>query len=95
MSKPTDNDTVEQLATKIKQDLMELHGVLLHGNALYRALGFETGNAFRQAKLKGHIPVPLLNLENKRGSYALTEDVARWLAEQRLSVQREEEDTDR
>lgn len=53
---------------------------MLGGAALYRALGFPTAAAMRQAVSRGRVPVPLFDIENRRGRFALTRDVALWLA---------------
>lgn len=53
---------------------------MLGGAALYRALGFPTAAAMRQAVARGRVPVPLFDIENRRGRFALTRDVAHWLA---------------
>jgi hypothetical protein len=69
-----------QLAQEIERSLHERHGPMLGGAALCRALGFPTAAAMRQAVSRGRMPVPLFDIENRRGRFALTRDVARWLA---------------
>lgn len=53
---------------------------MLGGAALCRALGFPTAAAMRQAVSRGRVPVPLFEIEKRRGRFALTRDVALWLA---------------
>lgn len=60
-------------------DLDTMHGPLLNGTALYRALGLPSAAAFRQAASRGQLPVPVFTIPNRRGRFALTRDVAAWL----------------
>lgn len=80
----------QELAQRIKQDLIEQHGMLLFGKALHQVLGFTNGDAFRQALKRGKLPVAVFELEGKRGRYALAEDIANWLAFRRMSVSEHE-----
>lgn len=73
-------DSEAKLAQEIEHGLHERHGPMLGGAALYRALGFPTAAAMRQAVARGRVPVPLFDIENRRGRFALTRDVALWLA---------------
>lgn len=71
---------VEELAKQLEADLLRLHGPLLGGEALYRALGYPTATAFRQALAKKSEPVAIFKIKQRRGRFALTKDVAGWLA---------------
>lgn len=73
-------DSDDKLAQEIEHGLHERHGPMLGGAALYRALGFPTAAAMRQAVSRGRVPVPLFEIENRRGRFALARDVAHWLA---------------
>ncbi|WP_457389281.1 hypothetical protein [Roseateles sp. P5_E1] len=73
-------DSEDKLAQEIERGLHERHGPMLGGAALYRALGFPTAAAMRQAISRGRVPVPLFDIEKRRGRFALTRDVALWLA---------------
>lgn len=73
------------LTERIRSNLVHRYGALLSGEPLYRSLGFSSVAAFRQAKSKKQIPVTLFEIEHKRGSYALPEDVAIWLCKTRLT----------
>ena len=75
-----ETDSEDKLAREIEQSLHERHGPMLGGAALYRALGFPTAAAMRQAIARGRVPVPLFDIEKRRGRFALTRDVALWLA---------------
>lgn len=78
-------DSEDKLAQEIEQSLHERHGPMLSGAALYRALGFPTAAAMRQAVSRGRVPVPLFDIETRRGRFALTRDVALWLARCRVN----------
>lgn len=75
-----ETDTETQLAQEIERELYERHGATLGGPPLYRALGFPTAAAMRQAVSRGRMPVSLFDIEGRRGRFALTREVARWLA---------------
>jgi hypothetical protein len=74
------------LETVLSQELTHAHGPLMGGAALWKALGFTSSDAFRQAHSRGLLPVPVFNIPNRRGKFALVHDVARWLAEMRSGV---------
>ena len=64
--------------------LSSQHGPLLGGAELVRVLGYRTSAAFRQAHKRGQISVPVFKLPDRRGYYALTHEVAEWIAEARF-----------
>lgn len=77
------DEEVERLAKQLEADLLSLYGSpLLSGEQLQRAMGYRTVDALRQAILRKTIPVKVFKLSNRRGQYALTKDVANWLANQ-------------
>jgi len=69
---------------QLRDRLEGKYGPLMSGNALPQALGFQTMTAFRQAHRRGKLPIHVFSLDNKKGKYALTEDVAYWLASQSM-----------
>jgi len=71
------------LAKKIEQDLLDRHGPMIGDDALRTALGFPSKAAFRQALSRHRIDIPVFSLPNRRGKFALANDVAEWLAKQR------------
>jgi hypothetical protein len=75
MSKP---DT--KLANEMQLQLLERYGPLLSGAALHQALGFPSAGAMRQAAIRNQVGVRLFSIANRRGKFALTRDVAQWLA---------------
>lgn len=60
-----------------------MHGPLLGGATLVVALGLTNAAALRQARRRGHVAVALFTLPKRRGYFALTRDVADWLAQAR------------
>ncbi len=76
----------EQLTQELQESLTRLYGPLLASRDLWRFLGYATPAAYRQARLRQGIPITEFEIEGRRGRFALTQDVARWLAEQRLSI---------
>lgn len=64
---------------KMEVVLLARHGPLLSSGALIGALGFRTAAAFRQARRRGQVGVRTFRIDGRRGTFALTVDVARWL----------------
>lgn len=82
----TDKTDNFELAQILEEDLLKLYGPLLSGESLRKALGFRTQGAVRQAIWQGRVPVPVFLLEHRKGYFALSKDVASWLAEKRNSI---------
>lgn len=73
---PTDISAAEAIeATLIREE-----GAILGGDALRRVLGYRSLDALRKAIQRGTIPVKVFPLHGRRGRFALTRDVAVWLA---------------
>ena len=79
----TNTEELDLLAQQLESELMENYGPLLTGDALRRSLGYSSMAALRQAVARGKAPVPIFQLKDRRGKFALAKDVAAWLAEQR------------
>jgi hypothetical protein len=75
------------LAEVLERELLARHGPIIGGDDLRQALGFPTSEAFRQALLRGQVPVPVFSLEKRRGKFALVRDVGAWLARCRATAQ--------
>ena len=75
MSKPD-----AKLANEMQRQLLAQYGPLLGGSALHQALGFASAAAMRQAAIRNQVGVRLFTIANRRGKFALTRDVADWLA---------------
>lgn len=73
------------LRATLRDELESRHGPLLGGSALVAALGLASAAALRQARKRGHVAVAVFTLPKRRGVFALTRDVADWLAQARAS----------
>lgn len=67
--------SVEDLESRLTRAL----GAVVGGRILSRTLGYRTQSAFRQALARKRLPVPIFVLEGRRGRFAYTGDIARWL----------------
>ncbi len=56
---------------------------MMTGESLRIALGYPSKESFRQAFVRKTTPIPVFTIERRRGKFALTKDVAAWLASQR------------
>jgi hypothetical protein len=68
----------------LAKSLLDQYGPLMAGEQLVRALGFTSAAAMRQAKRRGLTGVRIFNMPNRRGVFALTTDVANWIATNHL-----------
>jgi len=83
MNKESETEIATALA--LEKDLLDRYGLLLTGDALIRELGYASKAAFRQSLVRKTVPVPVFELDNRRGKYALAKDIARYLAKRRFS----------
>ena len=60
-------------------DLVGRHGPILGGKDLFQALGYNNGQAFRQALRQDRLGVRVFNLPGRQGKFALTAEVADWV----------------
>jgi len=74
------------LAEELEQDFIERYGPVLTGDALRNCLGYSSMSALRQAIARNKVNVPIFHLKDRRGQFALSKDVARWLAMHRNNV---------
>jgi hypothetical protein len=77
------SNQTESLTSLLERELMQLHGPMMTGESLCVALGYPSKDAFRQAVARKSTPIPVFGIEKRRGKFALTKDVAAWLATQR------------
>ena len=82
--KVPDETEMLQLSAQLEADLLGQYGPLLGGGDLIRALGYPTARAFQQAVVRDLVDVPVFGIPRRRGKFALTKEVAAWLAAQRL-----------
>lgn len=69
----------ESMAKRAEAYLLARHGTLIHGSALWQALGYVSAQAFRKAVRAGTVPVVTFTIQFRRGRFAKTRDVARWI----------------
>ena len=72
----------EELAKQLENDLIERFGTVLGSKILAKTLGYASIDALRQSIVRRTNPIPVFKLPNRRGYFALTKDVAEWLAAQ-------------
>jgi hypothetical protein len=60
--------------------LQDRYGPLMGGEYLVKALGYSNSKALRQARLQNRLGVRVFSVPNRRGTFALTRDVAAWLS---------------
>lgn len=76
------NEEKELLQQKIEQDLLSLFGTpMLNLNQLQRAMNYRSIAAMKQSMSRGTFPVAVFELPNRRGKFALTSEIAKYLAE--------------
>jgi hypothetical protein len=80
-----DEAAVKRLSNELARQIGSRHGPVLGGSALARALGHSSAAGLRQARRRGGVPVVLFALPGRRGVFALTTEVAVWLARARLA----------
>jgi len=71
MQQQTNEDTLNKLISSF--------GPLLTGQDLYSAIGYKTYSAFHRGQLCGEIGVHVFKIPGRKGWFALTVDVAKWL----------------
>lgn len=79
-SGPMATDASTEASQHDRASLEARFGVVVGGAALWRLLGFRTGDAFRKAAQRQALPVATFTLPNRRGRFARTADIAAWLA---------------
>lgn len=72
------------------QAFQEKHG-LLPANAVANMLGFPTLQALQKARLRGTLPIALIQIPHRRGWFASRSDVIRYTTELKLQMARPEE----
>ena len=78
-----DDTETAALATTIEAELVSRYGPMLEPTALRMVLGYSSADAFRLAVKRNVAPVPVFRIPNRRGYFALSKEVAQWLAKVR------------
>jgi hypothetical protein len=74
--------TSAELENRIRAELLDRNGPLMGGDTLRVALGFGSMAALRQALSRNRLSIHVFTPPMRRGKFALTADVAHWLASQ-------------
>lgn len=82
--------TPPDLSLALERELLDRYGPLIGNKELQRALGYPSAEAFRQALAREQVPVPVFVVPQRRGKFALTSEVARWLAQCRAGAKTSE-----
>lgn len=64
---------------ELEAKLTGIYGPILAGPDLLKCLGFKSQAAFKRAQRMGLLDVNVFEIENRKGMFALTRDVAIWL----------------
>lgn len=75
--------------TRLLNDLSGRYGEVIGGEVLSKALGFPSIAAMKQAIKRETLKIPTFFIPGRRGRFALTADVADWLAECRASAEKQ------
>lgn len=78
------SELVDELANSLELDLLQTFGPMIYGQVLYKSLGYTSADAFRQALSRQSVPVDTFPIEGRRGKFALTRDIAKWIARQKI-----------
>jgi hypothetical protein len=64
--------------------MTSIHGPLLAGDILSKALGYSSDYAFYQASFRGTLPITLMDFPKRKLRFALSAEVAQWIIGQRI-----------
>lgn len=81
-----DDEILNLMSREFETELLKTYGPLITGEPLTQALGYKSSAALNRAAKKGEIPFQLFDIEYRRGKFAFTKDVARWLATIRMNT---------
>ena len=75
--------SVIELTKNLEEMLLKEYGPILSDDLLRTCLGYPTIGAFRKSVSRDTVPVTIFTIPNRSGKFALTTDVAKWLAQQK------------
>ena len=64
----------------IRREIIQAHGLVIGGKNLAKILGYPNYNALRASIYRGSAPVPVTQIEGRKGYFAAANDVAKWAA---------------
>ncbi|MRX27289.1 hypothetical protein [Kangiella sp. HZ709] len=76
-----------ELEKELESQLFDRYGMLLSGEALMKAIGYKSMYALNQALTRKQLPVHIFSIEHRKGKFALTKDVAHFLAKKRIEAE--------
>lgn len=79
-TEPEYSEVLPDVRVELREALLRQYGPLLGGESLAVALGHKSAASLRQARRRGQVAVPLFTIPNRQGWFALTLDIADWLA---------------
>jgi hypothetical protein len=82
-------NTEVNLKIKFESELFDRYGPLIGGKDLQKVLGYRNGDTYRQAVFRKTVPIKTFEIDNRRGRFALTTDIANWLTQQATKVRDE------
>ena len=85
---PPAGSIADDLTRELNDELVARFGLMLPSTALAKTLGYPSAQAYRQAVVRGTVPVPLFRVAHRRGYFALARDVAAWVSTQRYTAER-------
>lgn len=57
--------------------LIESYGVLMHAHDVQKVLRYPSSAAFRMARMRGRINLPMFSIPGRKGLFAYTQEVAK------------------
>lgn len=79
-----DLSCVNDYTSMLSRIMTSIHGPLLAGDILTRALGYSSNYAVYQASFRRTLPVTLMDFPKRKLRFALSAEIAQWLIDQRL-----------
>lgn len=76
----------KEVEIKLQKELSERYGEVIGGKALSHALGFGSMAAMKQSLSRKTLSLPVFFIRGRKGRFALTSEVAAYLAECRASA---------
>ena len=62
----------------LENELLEKYGNVVGNSDLMHLLGFKSYSSFNRAVRMKFLEIDIFEIENRRGKFALTKDVAKW-----------------
>lgn len=79
-------NSTSELTKNLEEMLLKEYGPILSDELLRSCLGYRSLGAFRKSVSRNTVPITVFTIANRSGKFALTTDVAKWLAQQKNQV---------